>query len=146
LQRSTVSCAEESIMAHRLLTLPLLLIACAAAYCIPAFARAQGYTSPRATLGSVSPGPATAARRPIAHQTAHFTACPDDPGGAFYNVHVKLVSCGRGESILHHDGHGYGFRCHVVGYGPGGGFPAYKFCGRHRAAVSGGVLDGQATS
>lgn len=89
---------------------------------------------------------ATAAGPPVAHEAAHFKPCPQDPGGAFYNVRAKLVSCGRAEAILHHNGHGYGFRCHVVGHGPGGGFPATMYCGRNPAAVTGDVLDGRATS
>lgn len=89
---------------------------------------------------------ATAARAPLAHEAARFKRCPPDPGGAFYNMRAKLVSCGRAEAILHANGHGYGFRCHVVGHGPGGGFPATEYCRKGSAGADGDVYDGMATS
>lgn len=96
------------------------------------------------SAGAVRQG--ATARIPLAHDAAHFTRCPQDPGGAFYNVRTKLVSCGRAEAILHHNGRGFGFRCHVVGHGIGGGFPATEYCGRNPAAVSGDVVDGPTMS
>jgi hypothetical protein len=89
---------------------------------------------------------ATTAGVPLAHEAARFKPCPQDPGGAFYNMRVKLVSCGRGEAILHANGHGYGFRCHVVGHGPGGGFPATEYCRKGAAGADGDVYDGMSTS
>lgn len=89
---------------------------------------------------------ATATHRPIAHEAARFKLCPPDPGGAFYNMRVKLVSCGRGEAILHRHGHGYGFHCHVVGHGPGGGFPATEYCRKGVAGADGDIVDGPSTS
>lgn len=82
----------------------------------------------------------------LAHEAAHFKLCPQDPGGAFYNVRVKLVSCGRGEAILHSNGRRYGFHCHTVGHGPGGGFPATEYCRKGSAGADGDVVDGPSTS
>jgi hypothetical protein len=89
---------------------------------------------------------AKTAHAPWAHEAAHFNWCPQDPGGAFYNMRAKLVSCRRAEAILHANGHGYGFRCHVVGHGPGGGFPATEYCRKGNAGADGDVYDGMATS
>jgi hypothetical protein len=90
---------------------------------------------------------ATTARAPVvAHEAAHFKPRPQDPGGAFYNVRVKLVRCGRGEAILNANGHRYGFRCHIVGHGPGGGFPATEYCRKGSAGADGDVYDGMSTS
>lgn len=79
-------------------------------------------------------------------RSAHLRLCPRDPGGAYYGIRVKLVSCGRGEAILHHNGRRYGFHCHDVAKGTAGGFPVYRYCARNLARVSGGRLDGQSTS
>ncbi len=89
---------------------------------------------------------ATAAHAPLGHEAAGFKPCPPDPGGAFYNMRAKLVSCGRAEAILHANGHGYGFRCHTVGHGAGGGFPATEYCRKGSAGADGDVYDGMATS
>ena len=92
------------------------------------------------------PSQATLARGPTAHEAARFKPFPQDPGGAFYNMRVKLVSCGRGEAILHRNGRGYGFHCHIVGHGAGGGFPATEYCRKGAAGADGDVFDGPSTS
>ncbi len=95
---------------------------------------------------AVPPPQLTSAQAALAHEAAHFKPCPQDPGGAFYNVRAKLVSCRRAESILHAHGHGYGFRCHTVGHGPGGGFPATEYCRKGSGGADGDVYDGMSTS